>query len=268
MKIVYGLATALLLTLSAGPRWAIAQEHPPAGGGVSETDLAKANNPLADLSSINLQNYHSESLYGVPDETTNSFLLRGAMAKGRQLIRVTLPVNTVPTTGEPASGLGDLNVFDIFVLNPQAKTFQYGVGPLLVFPTASDDELGQGKFQVGAAGIIVRALPGGSLFAGLLTWQTDVAGDEDRDDTNYLTFQPNVILQVGGGFYVRSTGVWTRDFKRNVTLIPFGLGIGKVFRVGGLVANVFAEPQLTVYHKGDAQPARQLFTGINFQLPK
>ena len=47
-----------------------------------------------------------------------------------------------------------------------------------------------------------------------------------------------------------------------------GLGIGKVFGVGGLVANAFAEPQFTVNHTGDAQPARQLLAGSNFQFPK
>ena len=44
-----------------------------------------------------------------------------------------------------------------------------------------------------------------------------------------------------------------------------GLGAGKIFRIGDTVANAFIEPQLTIYAKGDFQPAVQFFAGINFQ---
>jgi hypothetical protein len=103
------------------------------------------------------------------------------------------------------------------------------------------------------------------MFAGLVTWQTDFAGDKDRTGTNFLTAQPVAILQVGGGYYVRSSGLWTFDFENDRYLIPFGVGAGKVLRVGRTVVNAFMEPQFSAYHKGSGQPALQLFCGINLQ---
>jgi hypothetical protein len=88
-----------------------------------------------------------------------------------------------------------------------------GVGPLLVLPTASKDALGSGKWQGGAAAVVVRPLSGGSIVGGLATWQTDFAGDEERPDTNLLTSQVFAIFQIGGGYYVRSTGLSTFDFE-------------------------------------------------------
>jgi hypothetical protein len=103
------------------------------------------------------------------------------------------------------------------------------------------------------------------MLAGLVTWQTDFAGDEDRADTNLLTAQPIGIFQMGGGYYVRSSGVWTFDFEGDRHLVPFGLGVGKVFRVGGTVVNAFLEPQFSAYAEGEGQPRTQLFTGLNLQ---
>lgn len=46
---------------------------------------------------------------------------------------------------------------------------------------------------------------------------------------------------------------------------PFGLGVGKVFKLGETVVNAFIEPQFSAYSKGSGQPQWQVFSGINFQ---
>jgi hypothetical protein len=251
------------LALLAAPG-ASAQEA--AHGGVSAEELAKANNPLADANAINFQNYFMPSLQGLPGASVNLFLLRPVMVAGRQILRATVPLQTSPTSlVDYDSGLGDINVFDAILLTgPGAKTM-VGVGPLLVFPTASSDSLGSGKWQAGAAAVVVRPLTGGSMLAGLVTWQTDFAGDAARAGTNFLTAQPVAVLQIGAGFYVRSTGLMTFDFENKKYLVPFGVGLGKVFKVGRTVVNSFLEPQFSAYSKGVAQPHWQLFAGINLQ---
>jgi hypothetical protein len=252
-----------LLALLAAP---LAQAQEAAKGGVSAAELAKANNPLADANAINFQNYFMPSLQGLPDASVDLFLLRPVMVAGRQIIRGTIPFQTSPTgLLSYDSGIGDINVFDAILLTgPEAKTM-IGVGPLLVMPTASSDALGAGKWQAGAAAVVVRPLAGGSMLAGLVTWQTDFAGDADRAGTDFLTAQPVAILQIGAGFYVRSTGLMTFDLENEKYLVPFGVGIGKVFKVGRTVVNGFLEPQFSVYAKGEAQPQWQVFAGINLQ---
>ena len=228
--------------------------------------MAKANNPLADANAINFQNYYMPSLQGLPNASVNAFLLRPVMVAGRQIIRATIPFQTSPAgLLEYDSGIGDVNVFDAILVTPQDASTMIGVGPLIVIPSASPDSLGAGKWQAGAAAVLVKPMPGGSMFAGLVTWQTDFAGDEDRPGTNFLTAQPVAVLQIGGGFYVRSSGLWTFDLENERYLVPFGIGVGKVFKVGSTVVNAFLEPQFSAYSKGDNQPRWQVFGGINLQ---
>ena len=142
-----------------------------------------------------------------------------------QLIRVTLPVSTRPDPdGGYSTGLGDINLFDIFLV--KTTGMQLGIGPLLTIPTASRDELGTGKWQAGLAAIAIHATPQ-RLLGGLLQWQASFAGDDDRDDVNTLTFQPFLIFNLPKGWYLRSTGIWTFDLEHDHHYIPVGVGAGK-----------------------------------------
>lgn len=242
---------------------------PPAGGGISAEQMSKANNPLADMNALNFHDYWVPSIRGLPDDYINTMNVRPVMVAGRHIIRATIPFVTAPIGGGAyESGLGDINIFDAIKLTGPGSKNDIGVGPLLVFPSASEDALGQGKWQVGAAAVIICPLAGGSLLGSLITYQTDFAGDDDRADTSVLAAQPIATLAMGGGYYFRSTPVWVFDLENNRTLIPLGFGIGRVFKAVGGVANAFFEPQFTVYSEGDGQPAIQYFFGLNMQWGK
>jgi hypothetical protein len=235
--------------------------------GPSEEDIAQANNPLAGAYALNLQNYYASPLYGVPDRSTNTFWMRAAVPIGRTLTRASLPLATRPSSSsESAAGLGDFNIFTayLFVSNP---TTSIGVGPLLVAPTATDDALGQGKWQAGAAAVAFKATPL-VQFGGLLTWQGSFAGDSDRESTSIMAAQPFAVWQLGGGTYLRSTGVWTFDLKSGDYAVPIGFGIGQVIKQGKIVYNIFLEPQFSILHEGTGQPKVQLFAGLNLQFPR
>ena len=97
---------------------------------------AAANNPLANMTSFQLQNYYVPELYGLPDETSNTAWLRFFKPFGKVLVRASLPLSTVPTgTTESTSGLGDLNVFAAYLMTDPSSPKQYGIGPLVVAPT-------------------------------------------------------------------------------------------------------------------------------------
>jgi hypothetical protein len=221
------------------------------------------------MNALNVHDYWTPSIRGVPDDYSNTFDLRGIMVAGRQIIRATVPVTTAPLGGgDYASGFGDISLFDAILLNGESSTTQLAVGPLLVIPSATDDHLGQGKWQAGGAVIVMRPLSGGSLLGALVTYQTDFAGDSARADTSILAFQPIVTLAMGGGFYVRSSAVCVFDFENSRNLVPIGIGIGRAFKGLGGVVNAFIEPQYSVYSKGEGQPAYQIFTGFNIQWAK
>jgi len=232
-------------------------------------EVAAANNPLAPITAVNLQDYYVPTTYGVPDATANSMLLRGVVATESMIIRATLPLATVSGNGADYSGLGDLNIFDAFLL-PRKGTTQFGVGPLFVLPTATNDALGAGKWQAGAAVVVVTQPAPDLMLIGLVTYQHSFAnsGSTDRQTTSVLIVQPNMLAQLGRGYYLRSTAVWNFDLYKGTWNVPLGVGAGKVLRAGDAVFNIFIEPQFTVLHYGVGQPAFQIFSGINIQFPK
>lgn len=253
-------AAAALLLMSGS---ASAQEH---------EDVNAANNPLTPKITINFQDYYIPSFIGAPgDPEANQFLLRGLIPSDMwglpQLLRFTLPVATSPDTPSGyVTGLGDLTLMDIFIL-PKHGEVTFGAGPLIVLPTATDTSLGAGKWQIGAAGVVVAPQSWG-LFAGLLTYQTSFAGSSDRDDVNLLTFQPIVNVNLAEGWYLRSSATWNFDLEDGDSYIPVGLGIGKVIPLdSGITMNAFVEPQYTVWHDGEGAPRWQIFAGVNFQFP-
>jgi hypothetical protein len=155
---------------------------------------------------------------------------------------------------------------DAYLITKPDNPKQFGVGPLLVAPTATDDALGAGKWQGGAAAVYFDMSSPQFQYGGLVTFQASFAGDSDRADTQALVAQPFVILQLGKGTYLRSAPIWTFDLENDVWNVPLGVGIGKVTKVNRTVFNIFIEPQWTILHDGIGQPAFQLFAGINMQF--
>lgn len=261
---------------------------PPDGGALAR-QMANANNPLADMNALQFQNYFTPTFYGVSNVTSNVMNLRGVLVSGRMIFRATLPISTVPAGGrvvdvpeegdipelppfvgsvQYASGLGDLIAFLTIRLTASDAATAFAIGPMVVAPTATDKALGNGKWQAGAAGVVIHPLQGGNLLGALITWQHSFAGQQDRPSTNVSIVQPLGIFQIGGGYYVRSSSVILLDLQNGRYLVPFGIGVGRVFRVGKAITNVWVEPQPTIYHNKPGLPAFQLFMGINFQWAK
>ena len=234
--------------------------------GLSAEELAKANNPLANMTALNLQNYYRPTLYGVPDEVSNTFWMRFATTAGKWLIRISLPISTVPPNDSSnTSGLGDIDAFAAYTFIQTPKN-TVGIGPLLVAPTAGHDALGTGKWQLGGALVAFSSFNKTVQGGGLITYQASVGGDDDRDDTAVLAIQPFFFFQMGGGTYLRSAPVAAFDLKNDRYVIPFGLGIGKVLKSEKIVFNIFLEPQYTLFHRGVGQPSLQFLVGLNMQF--
>jgi hypothetical protein len=242
-----------------------------AAQGVSAEDANKSNNPLNPAVSLALQDLYTPRLYG-SDAHTNDLLARatipvlpGEAVKVPQIFRVTAPISTrADPNGGYTTGLGDLNVIDIFLLSKKGG-IELGAGPLLSLPSASNDALGSGKWQAGLAAVVVHSSPQG-VAGGLVQWQTSVAGDKDRPNTNTLSAQPVFIRNLHDGWYLRSSGTWTFNLDTDDYFIPIGLGAGKVFKSGTTVLNAFLEPQWTVAHHGNGLPKFTVFFGISAQL--
>ncbi len=248
----------------AGPVARLGAQEAASADATTAEVVAQANNPLASFKTLNLHNYYVPTSFGVPDESANTFWLRYAQPIGRVLIRASLPFPTA-LGADSESGIGDLNAFAAYLVVQDPST-TFGVGPIFTAPTASNDLLGGGKWMAGAAAVAYLIPNPQFQYGGLVTWQTSFAGDSDREDASVLAVQPFAMWQLGGGTYLRSTGIWLFNLETGDYNVPFGLGIGRVIKTGGVVFNIFAEPQFTILHEGTGQPAVQFFFGLNTQF--
>jgi hypothetical protein len=230
----------------------------------SDQELKQANNPLANMQAFNVQNYYAPDLIDV-DGTSNTAWLRYAQPLGKVLVRASLPLQTVSTSGQSESGLGDFNAFGAYLLTPGDSPTPMGVGPLVAAPTASEDALGLDGWQAGLAAVYFNAKSAKLQFGGLVTWQTDISGDED---SSLGVVQPFAFWQLSRGTYLRAAPLWVFDFENNRHNVPVGLGVGKVVKVGKTVFNAFIEPQFAVLNDGAGNPAFQIFLGLNMQFLK
>jgi hypothetical protein len=232
-------------------------------------EVNAANSPLTPKITVNLQDYYIPALNRVDDRTANQFLLRGLVPAKifgmPQLFRFTLPLITNPTFPSGSdTGLGDFTVFDLLVFPTKGAIF--GAGPLLVAPIASNRSLGTGKWQAGAAAVVVIPQTWGQM-AMLVTYQHSFAGDDSRPVTQVITAQPVVTYNLNDGVYLRSTGTWNVDLGNHTDYIPVGFGVGKVWAFGhGDTLNAFIEPQYSVLRSGAGVPVWQVFAGLNFQF--
>jgi hypothetical protein len=183
-----------------------------------------------------------------------------------QFVRTILPINTpVSTPGGPTAGVGDLTVYDLVLSKVHGITI--GVGPLIAAPTARSEAYGSGKWQAGAAGIVISPFDWG-LLGVLINYQHSFSGNNSGPVGQITTVEPIVHYNFHHGFYLRSTGVWTFNTFVHVQYIPLGFGIGKVWkRSNGDLVNFYIEPQYSVYRTGVPSPQWQIFAGATFKFP-
>jgi hypothetical protein len=180
----------------------IADLENPALAQSAAEEANKSNNPLNLAASLNIQNYYTPSVFGASAHT-NDFLLRPTIPIGPngligvpQIFRATVPISTRPDpTGGYNTGLGDINLFDIFLLSQEGV--QIGIGPLVTLPTATDPSLGTGKWQAGLAAVAVSATKA-RLLGALVQWQHSFAGQSSRPTVQSLTAQPFGIFNLPG----------------------------------------------------------------------
>ncbi len=256
----------LLIALSIWfPCAVFAQEA--AGAGDAADDAANANNPLAGITAFNIQNYYIPSLSELDDQNANNFWLRYAQPFGKSwLFRASLPVSRVPTgDGETTSGLGDLNL-NLWWTTTLKSGMMFGAGPTITAPTASEGETGTDKWQGGLSLLVFDAASPRFQWGGLISWQTDFAGDDDAPDAESVVVQPIYFFQLGKGLYTGGAPIWVYNAETNNYHVPVGLRLGKVLPGPKVVYNVFVEPQWTILDRGPGQPELQLYAAVNLQF--
>lgn len=235
------------------------------------SDVAQANNPLANFTAFNLHNYYIPELTD-SDEDANQFWMRFAkpfsIGQTKWLMRASLPINTypVPPGLGHKTGLGDLNIFAAYLMDIGNPKIAFGIGPQITMPTATEDALGSEQWSAGLVNTLFNFASPKFQYGYLLSWQASFAGEDDRADVNSAAFQPFLFYQLGGGTYLRSTGAMVYNLENDDYSVPIGLGIGQVIPSGKIIYNLFVEPQVSVADEGAGWPEWQVFIGLNMQF--
>ena len=235
------------------------------GQETSDDDLAKATqNPLASMISLPFQNNTNFGI-GPDDDTQNILNIQPVWPLSLNedwnfITRTIIPVISQPgvAPGESrTNGLGDVT-FTGWVSPKKSGKWIWGVGGALVLPTATDDALGNDKWSVGPS-VVVLTMPGKWVIGSLVSNVWSVGGSGDQD-VNFFTWQYFVNYNMDNGWYLTSAPIITANWEAdsdNTWTVPFGGGVGKIFRIGKQPLNA----QVSAYYNVE-KPA----SGADWQL--
>ena len=154
--------------------------------------------------------------------------------------------NTAKSTGH-TTGLGDIQLLSLLGPN-KGQGWIWGAGATFKFPTASDDLLGEGKWQAGPAAMLFYM--GKPWVGGVIVqhWKS-FGGDSDREDTRRTDIQYVIrrsipdAMSIGMGPTI--TIDWEAESGERLT-VPIGLGITKTTRWGKVPVKLRAELHYSV----------------------
>ena len=166
------------------------------------------------------------------------------------------------------TGLGDIN-YSLFFSPAAASKVIWGVGPSINLPTATDDQLGSGKWSGGpTAVLLLQPKPWSLGVLGRQLWS--FAGDDDQAHVNQFLIEPFVNYNLKGGWYLITdmivTANWNAPSDQRWT-IPLGGGIGKLFTIGKQPINSRIEAYYNI-EKPDNAPDWQVLFTFQFLFPK
>lgn len=232
--------------------------------------LAKAaQNPVANMISFPMQN---NTNFGIGPYSRDQDVLNFQpviplhISKNWNLItRTILPVVWQPNSSQPSQGwygLGDLNP-SLFFSPAKPGKLIWGVGPALVFPTATANQLGQGKVSAGP-GVVVLTTPGHWVIGALANNVWSFAGSGSRPPVNQFLLQYFINYNMKKGWYLTTAPIITANWRAsngNDLTLPFGGGFGRIMKIG------FQPTNLQVQFFGNAKyPAGTSPWGMRFQI--
>ena len=237
MSIISTIRLRLIITttVTLGLSSAFLSAAEPATEAVGQSLDQAASDPTASLTSYQIQDLYTGAYHQLDDEDGNTIQLRVAkpfsFAGVNNIARATLPIITDSPSG--ASGLGDLTLFDLVVFSESWG--RWGIGPVMVLPTASDDRIGAEKWAIGPAAGFTVSYPG--LLLGVFNQNLfSYAGVDQRRDVNVSILQPIVNYSLPDRWSVglsemNVTYDWESSRWAN---LPLGGKVSKLIKIRGI----------------------------------
>ena len=148
---------------------------------------------------------------------------------------------TTPIAHQPNSlaksggsiGMGDATI-SFFLTPAHPGKLIWGIGPALLIPTATTNQIGAGKWGVGPTGAALVEPGWGSV--GIVVQNIwSVAGGSNRTPVNQLQIEPLFSYNLPRGWYLTSNPTIVADWTKLTGerwLLPMGGGAGCSFNIG------------------------------------
>jgi hypothetical protein len=239
--VVIGVLVAVGLIVGL-PLCSVAQDK-------SAADLAKdLANPIASLISVPLQlNYD----HGIgPRDDGHRFTLNiqpvipfRLTGDWNLISRTILPViyqDDILPGGGDQFGLGD-TVQSLFLspAKPGPAGLIWGIGPVFLIPTGTDDLLGADKFGLGPTAVVLRQ-SGPWTYGALVNHIWSVAGSDRVADISSTFLQPFLSYTTKDAWTFALNTETTYDWTAKEWSVPIHAVVSKVFKIGGQLVSVGA----------------------------
>lgn len=207
----------------------------------SAQDLAKKlSNPISSLISVPFQ--FNSDWGGGPDDEGYKFTLNvqpvvpvGLSPDVNVIVRTIVPIvyqNDISATGADEFGLGD--TLQSFFFSPSAPTksgIVWGVGPVVLLPTATSKYTGSDKWGGGPTFVLLKQ--SGQTTIGLLAnhvWS--FAGSGSRSDVSSTFLQPFVSFTTKKATTYSVNTEATYDWVREKWTVPLNVSVSQLVKVG------------------------------------
>lgn len=212
---------------------------PASGGGSDSAELAKKlSNPIASLISVPFQFNFDQ---GVGPKDANRWTLNiqpvipFSLNENWNLItRTIVPVvyqDSLATGLDSKFGLGD--TLQSFFFSPKAPSggWIWGVGPVFLWPTGTDDTLGSGKWGAGPTAVLLKQEHGWT-YGILANHVWSYAGDGDRGEVNSTFLQPFLTYTWPTATTLGLNSESTYNWSDSEWTIPLNLFVSQVVKFG------------------------------------
>jgi hypothetical protein len=201
----------------------------------------KLQNPVADLITVPFQ-YTGNFHVGAEDGTQHTLNIQPVyptnLGDWNLINRLIVPLLSNPPAvrgQDRVSGLGDI-LYEGFLAPSAPGKLIWGIGPVVLLNTATDAQLGSGKFGAGPAIVALRQAGPWSMGA-LLTQVWSFAGQANRPAVSQFQLQPILSYTLDPrhtiGYSGTLTANWNASPRGDVWTVPIGLTYSTLIRRPG-----------------------------------
>ena len=221
----------------------------PAFAEQSEAELAKKlSNPIADLISVPFQYNYDDNIGPEEDGSRSQLKIQPVIpitlnkdwnVISRTILPVTSQDDIYPGAG---SEFGLSDTLQSFFFSPKAPTSDgwiWGVGPAILIPTGTSDQLGASQWAAGPTFVVLKQIEGWTVGA-LANQLWRVAGSSRVPDISQMYLQPFVSYTTPTHWTYALNTESTYDWEADQWSVPINLSAAKLMRFGRLPVQLSA----------------------------